>query len=197
MRIIEGVSQDWVWDYWTRSEQPDAISKKTGSDLDSSMQSERVKWRADIKAVVPPETHWSEAEIEDDDIEWLYIVNSGDWSDITMGTYRLTKISDRLTGTIDIGDDRHKGTGYNGFRILSKVITLLKRGMFLEERLIVLSDSEAGPLIILEGNRRASALHLLGRLAGTRVYFGKSLNIDRGHYLVRAAYEDFAKRKKI
>ena len=156
MRFLAAVSQPEVWQHWKAVENFD-----------------KDDFRSDIRSPLPGDLTWSHCSIESADLERLFIITSGDWTEISGGTFRVADVAARLdlprmnADTLRISND------------IKGKMEYLEGGGELDTKLIAVShDSELrGPFTFIEGNRRSVALHRLGQLEGTSIYVGLSSSI--------------------
>lgn len=165
MKIIKNVSPGEVWNHWKTVE---------GFTTDD--------FRSDIRNPIPSDTKWFLAMIEQVDIQYLYIISSGDWSDISKGTFLVKEVANNLSNnssnehTIRISND-----------IKSKE-NFLRSGKLFDTKLILVSDNAESFLTIIEGNRRSVALLSVGKLIGREVYLGRS-NSMKSYVWARYSHE--------
>ena len=170
--------QSKVWDHWFRIENLDRYSTLTRSTLESEINN----WRSDIKSPLPRDIAWYEAEVEEGDINLLYIISSDDWSDISKKSFLVTTVSGFLHSI---------HTNNDSIRIAENIrekIRFLESGGSFDTKFIGVSENYTSPFTLLEGNRRAVALCRLNRLVGVRIYLGISQAI-KSYLWVRYTYE--------
>ncbi len=167
MKLLDRVAQFDVWDHWFRIENLNRYNSLTGQTLKSKIQN----WRSDIKSPLPHDICWHEADIQQGDINRLYIISSDDWSDISQQSFLVRSISENLDSNFTINDSIRLSKDIN------RKISFLKSGSTFDTRFIAVSDSDSGPFTLIEGNRRAVALYSLKRLVGITIYLGISEQI--------------------
>jgi hypothetical protein len=79
MKLLISVSQDYVWRHWM------GIQK-----------TKDVNFHSDIRNPIPEDIQCYTAEIEEHDIDCLYIISSGDWIKISENTFRIRQTAKRL-----------------------------------------------------------------------------------------------------
>jgi hypothetical protein len=150
---IKGCSETEVWDHWKKVEK---------------VPVQVIKWRWDIRGPLIDRLGWFLAEIEESDLEKIYIISSSDWIKITP-SFKLLEAVANLEKEID--DEKIENIK-------------IKRSIFqnnidgLDRRLFLVSPTVKGNFTIIEGNKRAVALQSIGRLVGTRIYLGISPLIE-------------------
>lgn len=143
-------------------------------------------FRSDLRDPLPADTKWYLAEVEAADIDSLYIISStGQWTDISGGTFLVKEVAERLNlpsdhpYTIRIGDDIRRKLDY------------LNQGGPLDTRLIVVTESSdfSGRFTLIEGNKRAVAFLLRDQLVGCHFYVGVSHSMTEYHW-ARSTYQN-------
>lgn len=107
------------------------------------------------------------AEIEEEDIEKIFIISSDDWRSITK-TFRLLDTVKSLNSAKN--DDKVKN-------ILAKKEIYQRDINGLDRKFILVSPSVNGNFTIIEGNKRAVALLSMNKLVGNQIYLGISSKI--------------------
>jgi hypothetical protein len=130
---------------------------------------------SDVWRPLPSGTAWFEAEVEPGDISCMFLIGSSDLLE-TFGSYRLSDIVRVMNG-----DDRFNHR--SRIRSLSQSI----RDGCLLERPIVVSQSDFGPFVIIDGNHRCLAYYSLERLPGLQVYLGKAPDLLSAYPWARSA----------
>ena len=133
-------------------------------------------FRSDIRTPLPRDLNWYISQVEVKDIESMFIISSGDWTDISGGSFRVSDVAARFNlpttnnDTQRIGDD------------IRNKIAYLKSGGNLDTRLIAVThdDQFGGPFTFIEGNRRSVAFASQGPLVGSMIFVGVSPAIT--HY---------------
>ena len=107
------------------------------------------------------------AEIEEKDIERIFIISSDDWRNITQ-SFRLLDTVKSLNSLKDDGKVKN---------ILAKKAIYQRDIDSLDRRFILVSLSVNGNFTIIEGNKRALALLSMNELVGNQIYLGVSSKI--------------------
>jgi len=152
MKPLRGVQQEEVWNHWKKVER---------------IPETDVMWRGDIRNYLPRNMKWFLAEIEEQDIEKIFVISSDDWKTITE-TFRLLDTVKSLDTIKD--DDMVKN-------ILAKKKIYQHDIDGLDRKFILVSPSVNGNFTIIEGNKRALALLSMNRLVGNQIYLGISSKI--------------------
>jgi len=152
MKPIRAVQQEEVWSHWKKVER---------------IPETDVMWRGDIRDPLPKNIKWFLAEIEEEDIEKIFIISSDDWKSITK-TFRLLDTVKSLNSIKD--DDKVKN-------ILAKKKIYQRDIDGLDRKFILVSPSVNGNFTIIEGNKRAVALLSMNKLIGNQIYLGVSSKI--------------------
>jgi len=150
VKIVKIVSEDEVWIHW----------KKVEGHI-----SDQFRW--DIRGRLPDDIQWYLAEIEEEDIEKIFIISSDDWRAITRTFRVIDSVNSLYQGIIDEKTDN----------ILRKKALYEKDLDALDRKFILVSPSIEGNFTIIEGNKRVVALHSINRLIGNRIYLGISKKI--------------------
>lgn len=131
-----------------------------------------VFFRCDILEKLPNDLQWYEVKIEEEDLDNLYIISSGDWAvaGITI-TFKVVEVVDFLKR--GISDDRIMPN------ILAKKRKYEDNINAIDKKFILVSPTLEGNYTILDGNKRAVALQSIDRLVGNVVYLGVSENIRK------------------
>jgi len=156
MKILNEVSESDVWQHW----------KQVESFNDDN-------FRSDIRDPLPKDLKWFLAEVENADLDRLYIISSGDWSDISDGTYRVRNVVNNLN---------QQSTNLNTQRIIAdirKKMEFLDGGGELDTRLIAVTNLQdlSGPFTFIEGNRRSVTFFARNAIVGCHIYIGVSSEI--------------------
>lgn len=156
MKKIRSVTQDDVWQHWMRVEN---FSKPN--------------FRGDIRDPLPNDLSWSLAEIEEHDASSMFIISSGDWTDISGGTFRVLDVASRLNAQSDNADTRRLASD------IKKKCDHLSKGGELDSKLIAVTHDTAlnGPITFIEGNRRSVAFTVNKSLIGKLIFVGASPSI--------------------
>lgn len=159
MKKLQEISQEEVWQHWKRVE---------GFDYPD--------FRNDIRSPLPEDLTWYLAEVEEEDIDRLFIISSSDWTDITGGTFRVADVVKRLQRQSSNSDTQRLSED------IQKKIMFLDAGGELDTKLIAVTHCPelTGPFTFIEGNRRSVALCARLDLVGRRIFVGTSPAIK--HY---------------
>jgi hypothetical protein len=151
MKPLRGCSQYEIIDHWRTTEHYRTIF-----------------FRCDIIEKLPNDLKWFEVEIESNDIEKMYIISSDDWRILT-SSFRV----------IDVVNSISKGKIDEKFvpNILEKKIKYEENINSIDRKLILVSPTIHGNFTIIEGNKRAVALHSINKLVGNTVYLGISNDV--------------------
>lgn len=124
---------------------------------------------------------WNLAEIEDADIDKIYICSSDDWSDdgLCIPDFKVKTAIENYKRS-DFSKGKYKD-------IKDKENIFVKDMDGLDNRLFLVADSLNGPFTLIEGCKRSIALGNLGKLTGLEVFLGISPAI-RGYIWSRYAY---------
>jgi hypothetical protein len=152
-KLIKTCSQEEVWRHWNKIEKHESVNT----------------WRWDIKSPIPLDIKWYVAEIEERDVNNIYIISSDDWKTITK-SFKLLEVVDALNK--GIYDDKITN-------ILEKKVIYQKDIDGLDRTFVFVSPSVDGNFTILEGNKRAVALQSLNKLVGNHIYLGISRKIEQ------------------
>ena len=153
MRPVRQLVEREVWEHWQRVEGDHSPS-----------------FRSDIRDALPTNLVWFLCEVQQEDVDRLFIISSDDWTDISGGTFRVSDVAHRLDlpsscdHTNRIAED-----------IRSK-LSHLDSGGQLDQRLIGITDSPSlfGPFTLIEGNRRSAAFYHRKYLVGSLIFVGYS-----------------------
>jgi hypothetical protein len=126
--------------------------------------------RSDIRGSLPTDHTWFVCEVEQQDIDRLFIISSDDWSDISGGSFRVADVAARLELT---------STNMDTIRIANDIrskITHVASGGQLDTKLMAITDSPSlfGPFTLIEGNRRSVTFLQRGTLVGSLIFVGYS-----------------------
>lgn len=130
----------------------------------------RPDFRSDIRGPLPADLAWYLAEIEEKDVDRLFIISSSDWADITGGTFRVADVVGRLHRQSCNPDTQRLGED------IQEKMQFLDAGGELDTRLIAVTHCPelTGPFTVIEGNRRSVALCAREGLVGCRIFVGVS-----------------------
>ncbi len=114
---------------------------------------------------------WNLAEIEDSDMNKIYICSSDDW--LTDGLCRPDfKLNTAISNYSQSDFSQGKYTD-----IKAKENLFVRDINGLDTRFILVADNPSGPYTLIEGCKRSVALGNLGKLVGRTVYIGISKHI--------------------
>lgn len=152
MKIIKKVTQGQVFSHW------ETVEKRS------------IWERSDIvfPIVAYDDLAWSLTEIEEIDIDKIYICSSYDWvaEGICFPDFKLiTAIENYKKSNFSYGKYAD---------IKAKEDIFAKDLNELDTKLVLVSDIPEGPYTLIEGCKRSVALGNLGKLIGTNVYLGIS-----------------------
>lgn len=166
MKVIRECPQEEVLDHWIR-----LYNYRT------------IFFRCDILENLTNDLHWSEVEIEKEDIDKLFIISSDDWGPGDAGITTIFKV-------VEIVENLKKGIRDD--RIMPKILEYKKRYEedidSIDRKFILISPKLEGNYTILDGNKRTVALQSIDRLVGNVVYLGVSENVERGRGLNLTRY---------
>jgi len=153
MRPVQRLEQRDVWEHWQRVEGDHSPS-----------------FRSDIRDALPTDLVWYLCEVQPEDVDRLFIISSDDWTDISGGTFRVSKVAHRLDLPSSSAD-----TNRLAGDIRCK-LSHLDSGGHLDQRLIGITDSPSlfGPFTLIEGNRRSATFCHRGVLVGSLIFVGYS-----------------------
>jgi hypothetical protein len=157
VKILYDVTQSEVWNHW----------KKIENFTDDN-------FRTDIRDPLPNDLTWHIAEVEWQDFDRMFIISSGDWTDISGGTFRLAEVASRFD--LPTADNHTKRISDD----IRRKIKYLKSGGQLDSRLIAVTNSSKldGPITFIEGNRRSVTFAVCQKLVGLNIYVGVSPKIN-------------------
>lgn len=152
MKINQEVSQSEVFTHWERVEKISIWN------------------RADIvfPLVAYSDLVWNLAEIEDEDIEKLYICSSIDWNmeGLCVPDFKLSTA---------IENYQRSAKNYGKYLDIKTKEDIFARDLAgLDTKLILVADNPSGPYTLIEGCKRSVALGNLQKLSGLKIYFGVS-----------------------
>ena len=153
MKKLHEVLQFDVWQHW--------MSIENCSNLD---------FRSDIRDPLPEDLTWYLAEIEEEDLNRLFIISSDDWTDISGGTFRVLDVVNRLNLRSENPDTQRI---INDIR---KKMKFLDSGGELDTRLIAVTNCPdlGGPFTLIEGNRRTVTFCVRKAIVGCQIFVGTS-----------------------
>ncbi len=156
MKKLKEVLQSEVWQHW--------MNVENFSNLD---------FRSDIRNPLPEDMTWYLAEIEEKDLAHLFIISSGDWADISGGTFRVLDVVNRFNLLSDNNDTQRIS------KDIRRKMDFLITGGELNKRLIAVTDNQdlSRPFTIIEGNRRSVTFCLLNTIVGCQIFIGTSPDI--------------------
>lgn len=145
MIFDECISEKEVFDYWHFCK--------------NSLR--RLPLRTDIiNDKFPRDAEWYNAQIEEHDIEKMFLISVEDFRELSQGTWTLPASCEKYS--TDYYDKNHTPR----FESLKEINDTF------DTRLILVSDSASGPFTIIDGNHRAILLLQEQRLVGTNVFLG-------------------------
>ncbi len=129
-----------------------------------------IDFRSDIRSKLPTDLTWYECEVEQQDIDRLFIISSNDWSDISGGSFRVADVAARLE--LSSADTY---TAWIASEIRGK-IGHVTSGNQLDTRVVAITDSPSlfGPFTLIEGNRRSVTFLLCCTFVGSKISVGYS-----------------------
>ena len=130
---------------------------------------------SDVWRPLPSGIRWFEAELEETDIDLLYLIGSADLMQ-TFGSYRICRITRSQEGQDE----------FNHRNRIRAIVAALRRDQHIE-RPILVGDSALGPFVIIDGNHRCLAHHVEQRVVGLKVYCGVVAGLLRGYCWARQA----------
>ena len=128
-------------------------------------------FRADIRDHLPTDILWYLCEVQEEDIERLFIISSDDWTDISKRSFQVVHVARRRTDLQSSNKDT-KRIAQN----IDDKIAYIESGGQLDTLLIAITDSPSlyGPFTLIEGNKRAVAFARQNTLAGSLFFVGYS-----------------------
>ena len=165
MKIINPVTQPKVFHHWHR------------------VEGDVFLHRGDIinPLVAFNNLNWNLAEIENADIDKLYIWSSDDWraEGLCIPDFKVkTAVENYKKSDFSIGK-------YKDIKDKENIFAKDING--LDNKLFLVADNPNGPFTLIEGCKRSVALGNLGKLPGLKVYLGISPAI-KGYHWSRYAY---------
>lgn len=161
MKIISEVTEKEVWKHWQYVE-----------------HTTNPYFRGDIRIGLPINLTWYLAEIEAKDCDNMFIISSGDWTDISAGTFRVVDVVNGLnTGSINPDTQRISIK-------IAKIINDIVNGVSHDTKLIVVTNMPElnGLLTIIDGNHRSVAFTKLNTIVGCKIYIGTSPDIIKSQW---------------
>lgn len=118
---------------------------------------------------------WYLAEVEEKDIPQLFIISSGDWTDISKGTFSVLDVVNHLNIQSENSDT------IRIIKDIRKKMEYLDTGGKLDTQLIAVTNCPdlKGPFTIIEGNRRSVTLCERKELVGCIFFIGTSPDITK------------------
>ncbi|HSX19026.1 MAG TPA: hypothetical protein VLE91_02720 [Candidatus Saccharimonadales bacterium] len=191
MKIVSTSSKDRVYGAWLKSElyrmKEKLSSEQLGlienPDFNNPAENEQrentildVYGRRPIMDSVPTNVIWHEVEIEEKDLENLYLLAIWDWFIDTGKTFKLADVPNNLSSghghrisNFPPGAADHK----------AKIDKMLKKEGKAVQDIIMISSSEDGPFTIIDGTHRSSLLAIKGNIPGTKAYLGISSDLSK------------------
>ena len=114
---------------------------------------------------------WHLCEIEEKDLDQLFIISSGDWWDISGNTFLVRDVVNCLNNKTNNPDT--KGTIKN---IKEHKIKILESGGDFRTKPITVTNCPdlGGPFTLVDGNKRSVALCKCNKLVGYQIFVGTS-----------------------
>jgi hypothetical protein len=122
---------------------------------------------SDVWGKLPEGVSWFCGNIENSDIQNLYVIGSDDWKKV-FGSFSLVEIA---------ADTSPEDDKYKHRQKLRKLRDKISKGEQFEP-MIGVSSSENGPFVIIDGNHRAVAYLRLGLLEDQPSFIGLHSNIQ-------------------
>jgi hypothetical protein len=122
---------------------------------------------SDIWRPLPPGIDWHQAELTSVDVQSIYLLGSSDFHD-TFGTYKIAEIRTPFPST---SSDRHHTLPLAMKRTLEIGGTL--------DSPILIAESTASNMVVIDGNHRILAHLLNNSLAGLSIFVGIQSGIHR------------------
>lgn len=152
MKNLVRIPSNEVFDYWRKLENCSASSPLRPDILDNTF---------------PAPTEWFTANIEEVDIQETLMLPVRDFGPLSKNSWQLRSAVDYFAQTFADGS-YDPGHPYNA----DKMRQLLSWPGRHTSRVIMVSDNQAGPFTILDGNHRAVLLMHEGAIIGASVYLG-------------------------
>ncbi|QQG43411.1 MAG: hypothetical protein HYW45_00120 [Candidatus Daviesbacteria bacterium] len=191
MKIINTSTKDRMYTAWLKSEfyrMKDTLSQEqiglieTPNFNDQAENEQRenlilnIYGRSPIMDHVPTAITWYEVEIEEKDLENLYLLAIWDWFIDTGRTFKLSGVSKNLSSghghrisNFPPGAADHK----------IKIDEMLKVMNDNVQDIVMISSSKDGPFTIIDGTHRSSLLTIKGGLPGTKAYLGVASDLSK------------------
>jgi hypothetical protein len=163
MRILSACSKEEVLGHW---KQVDRFKNCPHVAL----------WRKKIWSPLPANTRWYNAEIEEKDLERIFIISSDEWSCLSQ-SFKLVDVVRGLEKEKDTEIAR---------RVVDLIGMLRKNPHSLDRKLTLVSPSLEDNFTMIDGNKRSIALCNIGKLIGNRIYLGMSTKITDYPWAERA-----------
>lgn len=156
MKKLQKIPQVDVWKHWMRVENHNKLD-----------------FRSDIRGPLPEDLSWYLAEIEEKDLNQLFIISSADWTDISAGTFRVIDVVNRLYFQSSLDDTQRIR------KDIQEKIKFLDSGGVFDTKLIAVTNCPElkGPFTFIEGNRRSVALYERMNIVGCQIFVGTSPEI--------------------
>jgi len=156
MIIQNSIPERAVWDHWMIVE-----------------HHVNINFRKDIRGILPQNTFWFSAKLEDKDLDKLFIISSDDWKDISDNTFKVLRVSENINKQ-SINKDTQRLS-----EDIKRKINFINSGGKLDNTLFLVAVSEDGPFTLIEGNRRAVAFNFLNIIMDCPVFLGISLEMNK------------------
>jgi hypothetical protein len=127
-------------------------------------------FRSDIRDPLPRDLSWYLVEIEEKDLNQLFIISSGDWTDISGGTFRVIDVVSRLNLQSSNPDTQRISSD------IRKKMEFRDSGGVFDTRLIAVTNCPEmkGHFTFIEGNRRSVTLCARKDIVGCQIFVGAS-----------------------
>jgi hypothetical protein len=169
MKVFNSISEQAVWNHWR------VVEHYSNTDF-----------RKDIRGKLPKNMIWAKAEIEDKDLDKLFIISSDDWKDISAGTFSVNNVVKNIFTQSD-----NKDTQRISKNIQDK-IKYITDGNKLDTALFLVSQTPNGPFTIIEGNKRSVVFSLMDTIVGCNAFLGVSPEINK-YWWARYTFKNYTK----
>ncbi len=172
MKIVKPIKADIVWHTWLQSEWfrieqdnheishliPLVLNPNFGDENENKIRLETLRLRRGlIIDKMPDGTNWFEVEIEEKDINNLFIIPSPDWFMDTNGTFKLSALGENLKP--GRGSRIHGMENIDHFQEVQRKVKYLSEHSEIEsqELPIIIATQNSGPYTIIDGTHRVGA----------------------------------------
>lgn len=185
MKAIKQTDKHHVYSAWLKSETyrmndltPEEIALINNPDLNNEQQNSAREellfnrfGRVAILEKIPSDLDWFEGELEEGDIDNLYMLPVFDWFMDTGRTFQLKNVINHLS-------PNRAHLIYNGQLtpvVHHKMIGEMDKALDdkIQDIVLVTSGNNDAPFTIIDGTHRSSLLMRRGTIVGTKVFFGK------------------------